>query len=418
MSRRAPSSILRALGPGLLVAATGVGAGDLATGAISGSLLGTAVLWAGLVGAAFKFVLSEGLTRWQLATGQTLLEGVMVRLAQPVRLLFLLYLLPWTFFVGGALVSACGVTAHAMLPLFETPEQGKVFFGILHSILGLILVRRGSYALFEKLMGVCICFMVVTVVVTAILLRPDWSAVAAGCLRPSLPDAGGEGLAWTVALIGGVGGTLTILCYGYWIRESGRTSPDDLRLCRLDLLSGYFVTALFCVAMVIIGSTIEIEGSGAGLIVTLADRLEQPLGPVGRWAFLIGAWGAVFSSLLGVWQAVPYVFADFWRLRGVERGASPVGQVALDITSAPYRAYLYAIAFVPLLGLAIEFKAIQKTYAIIGALFVPILAATLLVLNGRAAWVGARHTNGPLTVIALVAILAFFACAGWLGLTR
>jgi bacteriorhodopsin len=95
-----------------------------------------------------------------------------------------------------------------------------------------------------------------------------------------------------------------------------------------------------------------------------------------------------------------------------------VGQVALDITSAPYRAYLYAIAFVPLLGLAIEFKVIQKTYAIVGALFVPILAATLLVLNGRAAWVGARHTNRPLTVIALVAILAFFAYAGWLGLTR
>ena len=38
------------IGPGLLVAATGVGAGDLATASFTGSQLGTAVLWAVLVG--------------------------------------------------------------------------------------------------------------------------------------------------------------------------------------------------------------------------------------------------------------------------------------------------------------------------------------------------------------------------------
>ena len=47
------------LGPGLLVAATGVGAGDLATAAFTGSHLGPAVLWAVLVGAALKFLLTE-----------------------------------------------------------------------------------------------------------------------------------------------------------------------------------------------------------------------------------------------------------------------------------------------------------------------------------------------------------------------
>jgi len=51
-----------------------------------------------------------------------------------------------------------------------------------------------------------------------------------------------------------------------------------------------------------------------GLIVALADRLQGPLGATGRWVFLIGAWGALFSSLLGVWRAVPYLFADFRNL--------------------------------------------------------------------------------------------------------
>ena len=89
--------------PGLLVAATGVGAGDLATASFAGSQLGLAILWAVLVGGLFKFVLTEGLARWQLATGDTFLEGVAEHFGKVVGWLFLPYLLLWSFFVGLAL---------------------------------------------------------------------------------------------------------------------------------------------------------------------------------------------------------------------------------------------------------------------------------------------------------------------------
>ena len=52
------------VGPGLMLAASGVGAGDLAGGAFAGMHLGTAVLWAVVVGAFFKYVITEGLARW------------------------------------------------------------------------------------------------------------------------------------------------------------------------------------------------------------------------------------------------------------------------------------------------------------------------------------------------------------------
>ncbi|WP_193427036.1 Nramp family divalent metal transporter, partial [Methyloceanibacter marginalis] len=92
----------------MLLAATGVGAGDLATSSFVGGLLGTAVLWAVVVGAFFKFVVTEGLARFQLATGETLIEGAVARLGRGVVWLFLPYLLLWSFFVGSALMSATG----------------------------------------------------------------------------------------------------------------------------------------------------------------------------------------------------------------------------------------------------------------------------------------------------------------------
>ena len=407
--------LLAVVGPGLLVAATGVGAGDLATAAFSGSQLGVAILWAVLLGALFKYAVTEGIARWQLATGDTFLEGAVAVLGRPVAWLFFPYLFLWTFFVGSALMSACGVTVHAIVPLFDDPVRGKQVFGVAQGLLGAALVFLGGFALFERIMSVCIAVMFAVVILTAIVLGPDIADVARGLLVPSIPQPGaeaasaGQGLVWTVALIGGVGGTLTVLCYGYWIREKGRDGPGDLRLCRIDLATGYIMTAVFGIAMVIIGSTVVITGKGAGLVVILAERLQDPLGPAGKWLFLIGAWGAVFSSLLGVWQAVPYLFADLlWITQNSGRQASRPAD--LTKTNA-YRCYVAAIALVPMLGLWVSFKEIQKLYAIIGALFIPMLAIALLIMNSREKWLG-KARNSLLMSALLLTTVAFF---GWLA---
>ena len=425
-----PAPSIKIIGPGILVAATGVGAGDLATAGFAGSQLGTTVLWAVLVGAFFKFVLTEGLTRWQLATGSTLLEGTALKLGRLVGWLFIPYFLLWTFFVGSALISACGVTLYAILaashsPLATSldPDTAKIIFGILSSLAGLLLILRGGFQLFQKIMGFCIGIMFLTVVASALVLMPAPLEILKGVTIPRIPDFSGSGLSWTIALMGGVGGTVTILCYGYWISEVGRTGRDSLRICRIDLATGYGTIAIFGMALVIIGSTANIEGSGVGLIVSLADSLQSSLGQTGRWLFLIGAFGAVFSSLLGVWQAAPYLFADTWNLFVKQPSTrretgSPMDRPALHSPgsgpgrSLPYRFYLFAIAIVPMLGLIVQFKEIQKIYAIIGAAFIPMLAALLLLLNGRRKWVG-TSTNRPSTVLALVVILLFFGWIAW-----
>ena len=403
--------LLTAVGPGILVAATGVGAGDLATAALTGSRLGLAILWAVVAGAFVKFVLNEGLTRWQLATGETLLEGAMRRLGRPAQYIFLAYLLAWSFMVAAALMSASGIAAHAILPIADDPSDGKIVYGALLSLVGLAMVRIGGYRLFEKVMGFFIAVMFLTVLITAILLKPPLGAVLKGLALPSIPDLAGNGLSWTIALMGGVGGTVTVLCYGYWIREEGRGSAEDLAGCRFDLGVAYAVTALFGMAMVVIGSAIEADGKGATLVIRLADRLGGELGTLGKWAFLIGAFGAIFSSLLGVWQSVPYLFSDLWGM--MRAGDSPPPPVSTD--SAVYRWFLYGLALLPMAGLWVGFARMQKTYAVFGAVFMPMLALVLLLLNGRTDWIGRQYRNRPLTTILLLLILIFFAAAGYLA---
>ncbi|MBM82886.1 MAG: iron transporter [Planctomycetaceae bacterium] len=390
----------------MVVAATGVGAGDLATGALAGSNLGIAVVWAVVVGAIMKWILTEGLARWQLATNTTLLEGVAKHFGIVAQLLFLAYLILWSFFVGVALVSACAATARA---IYSWHEHDLIFYGVGQAAIAVGLVKLGGYRLFEKLMSVCIGVMFVTVIVAAVAVQPSWSDLLFGFV-PSIPQ--GDGLGWTVALIGGVGGTATILCYGYWIQEKDRHGPEFVRICRIDLAAGYAMTASFGIGMVILGSRVDVEGKGAVLLVNLAQALRAELSDgVGGWAawfFLIGAWGAVFSSLLGCCQSVPYIFADCWRL--LFRSS----ESKVDTTSKPYQFYMYALAIVSSFAYwlkevqGISFAQVQKIYAIVGAAFIPILALALLVMNWRVDWIGEKHRSSIFIQIVLLATVAFF----------
>lgn len=420
--------------PGLLVAATGVGAGDLFAASLAGSKLKLAILWAAPAGVILKWTLNEGIARWQLATGTTLLEGWSQRLGRWVEWAFLAYLLVWSLVVGGALITACGVAGSSFLLLGE-PATSKIIWGIIHSLAGLALVWWGGFKLFERLMAGSVCLMFVCVLLTAVLLpgrdlsntplagtvAPSWNEVLAGLIPSRIPE---QGMGWFLGVLGGVGGTVTLLSYGYWIREAGRTGPEGIRDCRVDLAVAYGLTAFFGVAMMIIGSIAQLEGQGPETARALSTALHSVLGPVGQWAFLIGFWGAVFSSLLGVWQGIPYLFADFLQIRkwyaqqrreGRTAESDKQANIVRDevdfMQTKAYRIFLVGLAILPIPLLFRKVEQVQLVNAVLGAFFMPLLALTLLLMNSRTKWVG-PHRSGWVINSILVITLLFFGYVG------
>lgn len=78
-----------------------------------------------------------------------------------------------------------------------------------------------------------------------------------------------------------------------------------------------------------------------------------------------------------------------------------------------YRGFLLFLATAPVAVLWVPLERAQLLYAVFGALFMPFLAFTLLLMNARTAWVGRELRNGWVTNIALVATLVVFAWIGW-----
>ncbi len=352
-----------------------------------------------------KWTLTEGIARWQMATGTTLLDGWVNRLGRWIQWLFLGYLLLFSLVTGGMLASACGVAGAALVPLGDA-QSSRFIWAAVHALTGLALVWLGGYALLKKVLAVGVGAMFATVTATAFLLAPDWSAVGRGII----PSLSSNSMGWTIGLIGAIGGTMALISYGYWIREEGRTGKEGLRACQFDLLLSYAVIGVFGTAVVIIGSRMELKGQGAGLAILLADQLAKSLGPSGKWIFLIGFWAAVFSALLGVWQSLPYLFTDFLLLRK-GTGVGLRGKENLE-KSRPYKLYLVCLATIPLILVRWPVAQLQLAFGLTGAMLLPLLAFTLLIMNNREAWVGKQFRAGPALNGVLVAALVFFAFVG------
>ncbi|HEX6162627.1 MAG TPA: Nramp family divalent metal transporter [Vicinamibacterales bacterium] len=402
-------SFLKLAGPGLVVAATGIGSGDVVSATVGGARYGVVLLWAIAAGAFFKFVLQEGIARWQLATGKTAVEGWAEYLPAWVKWYFGIYLVIWTVSVSASLTNATGL-GMANLSNGAVPQS---WGAVAHSLIGGVLVLLGGYKNFEWIMKTLVGIMGFSILFCAAFSMQQPATALQGLIIPTIPDGSGT---YVLSLIGGVGGSITMLSYNYWMREENMRGSGFLSFVRGDIAIAYLFTAIFGGSIMLIANdaffTANVTLTNAQAVPRMAEALGTVLGTFGRIAFSVGFWAAVFASLLGVWQSVPYLYADLY---GIVTRMTPEQRAdAVKVTSTPYRLALLFITLVPL-PFAFTGQPIQVViiYTIVSSLFVPFVAATMLYLNNRVKWTEAVPHNSIVTNLLLVGILVLFAIVGY-----
>ncbi|MGV2496852.1 Nramp family divalent metal transporter [Pelagerythrobacter aerophilus] len=390
------------IGPGLVAAATGVGAGDLVATLVAGSRFGYALLWAAVLGCIVKIALSEGAARYHLSTESTIFEGWR-SLGAWTSWYFGIYILVWGFIYGATAMSATALPLAVLFPVLPLPA-----WAIVAGVASFLFVALNRYETFERVMKVLVAVMFVVITGLAVLVAPGLGGVLGG-LVPSLPEGS---VFYTLGLIGGVGGTITTAAYGYWVNTKGWRGPAWIPMMRLDNGVAYAVTGTFVVAMLIVGAEllhsaqIALAAGDRGLL-NLSDVLEERFGQPVAIAFLVGFAATAMSSLFGVWHGVSLLFSDFVEhMRGqTERSERPERQW-------PFRAYLAWLTFPPMLLLFFDEPFLLVIiYGVVGAFFMPFLAVTLLLLlNSKR--VPAEDRNGWLSngVLAAAALLFLVLC--------
>ena len=406
VERKRSAFAITAFGPAIVVAAAGIGASDIIAASVVGARFGLALLWAVALGAALKGVLSEGIGRWQVASGTTLLQGVAKHLPPWVLVLFTAYLAVWAVGVSGALANGCGLA-------IENLSGGRVprsWGAVSHVLIAGFVVRFGGLGAFTKAMKFLIGAMFVTIVYCAVRSAPAPHVLISGLL-PSVPRGAGP---FVLSVLGGIGGSVTLLTYNY-LPQSQASSMNRFALMRLDIAIAYAFTALFGMSILLIASRVfhdsGLPATDHDIIPRMAEMLGTKIGRVGFYVYSIGFWSAVVASLLGTWQTVPLLIAECYS--SIRRLPADHRNITVSCGSAAYKTGLAAltIAAVPFAFVGRPLALIVG-YTIVASLIVPFIAAVLLYLNTRVQWTEPSRRNSWFINGVLIVTLIFSVVLG------
>ena len=210
-------SILRRIGPGLILASAIVGSGKLIATTVLGAENGYSLLWLILVSCAIKVVVQNELGRYVMGTGETTLEafnripGPRLRVSWVVWLWFLMVAM--VMFSVGGMMGAISEVLNTIFPSISI----KVWVWIV-GIVTAILLTVGRYNLVERVaMGVVVVFTFLTAGCAVLLFKQpehfSWTELLNGLSFH--PPEGGFVTAVTVFGITGVGASELVI-YPYW----------------------------------------------------------------------------------------------------------------------------------------------------------------------------------------------------------
>jgi Mn2+/Fe2+ NRAMP family transporter len=327
---------IRRIGPGMILAATIVGSGELIVTTTLGALVGYVALWVIVVSCITKAALQAEWGRFTIASGETSLESVNSLPGPRWKVNWVVWL--WALMLLTALVplgAMYGAVAQILGELVPAVPRG----GWLAALLGLslMLLLGGGYNRVERLAMFKVAFFTVLTFLCALLLTRmpqyfSWDRVLDG-FRFQLP-ADGVTTALAVFGITGVGAT-ELFMYPYWCVEKGyarftgpRQSSDAwrerangwVRVMHIDVLVSMAIYTLATMAFYLLGAGIlhgmGLVPRGTDLIGVLSNVYTQTLGGWAIWLFYSSALVTLYGTVLAATAAHARCSADLCYMLG------------------------------------------------------------------------------------------------------
>lgn len=411
-----PSSFwqyVRSLGPGLVVALTWLGAGDLVDSAVAGGNYGYSLMWAMAFALFVRFLFVSIIAKYQLCNqhGESVIAGLKrahpwLPLAVGVIALF------FGHFYNSYLVKGAGEVTVKLLG-FGDPFA----WSLLWVVVAAALIFRGAYRRIEIVFFVFLGMLSVCLIGVAAWSGPDPLAAANGVLLFAIPEQQGPfgALLVVTSLIGTVGGSIANLLYPYFMQQKGWQGPRFRRLQLYDLAFGVGVMVLLNFSVWTIGAEVlKPDGVTISSLDDLAKLLTHTLGGLGGPIFYLGVFAAVYSSVIGTSAGFGYLCADVVR---VSRAAEPTHAGRIDTAGSPvYRVVVAWCLFSPLVwslpGMP-GFVGLTIVANAAAVIVLPLLSGGLWYITARRAFIGAAYRNRWWENTVMAALFALSLWGAW-----
>jgi manganese transport protein len=445
---------IRQIGPGLVLAASIVGTGELINTTSLGAKAGFSLLWLILFSCLIKVFVQVELGRYAIVNGKTTLHAFDSLPGPRLGVSWLCWL--WLFMMLttqaqiAAMEGTVGQAAHMAFPRasqaaadaaaavvvawgpFLASHQ-EYFWAGLTTLAAILLLLSGGYHRLEKITTVLVAAVTLFTVASVLILQGTDFRITLHQLRGGFTlavPAAAVALAFSAFGITGVGAS-ELVAYPYWCiekgyaRYAGARSDDDawadrasgwVRVMQLDAWFSMVVFTIATIAFYLLGAAVlhpqHLNPQGEEMIKTLSVMYLHPLErtplawlrPFTGVGFLLGAWAVLFKTLYVATAANSRLTADFLNRLGVWRPSSPAARERM--------VKLFCVIYPALaLGLYYRFRepqALIKAGGIAQALLLPFIAGATIYLQRRDAdrRVAPSIRSAVLTWVAFVSITA------------
>jgi Mn2+/Fe2+ NRAMP family transporter len=327
--------IVSQTGPGIVLAASIVGSGELILTTTLGAKVGYTMMWLIILSCFIKAVVQSFLGRYTIGMAETGLDAVNRIPGPRFRVGWVVW--AWAAMVFMTLFQITGMfigVSQTMNSIFSSVPVWVWVLAFL--VLTLVLLLGGAYHRIERLAMVKVGLFTLITLMSAVLLlsSPEFKvADLAQGFTFQLPDTG---LAVAVAVFGitGVGAT-ELYIYTYWCVEKGYaryTGPREnteawrrrargwVRVMNFDVVGSMIIYTIATVAFYLLGAGIlnkmGLVPDGKAMIATLTNIYTQTFGGWARWLFYLGAIVILYGTIVAATAGHSRMFSDFMRLQG------------------------------------------------------------------------------------------------------
>ncbi len=352
------------------------------------------LLWVLAFSVLATIVLQEMASRLGLVTRRGLGEALRTSVTNPFLRPLAVGLVVAAITFGNAAFQT-GNVAGAAMGLEVLTGASRSTWSLIVGGAAAALLFVGTYRRIERLLIGLVGVMGVVFIVTAVMVRPDFTELTKGLFVPSLPEGSGT---LVIALIG-----TTVVPYNLFLHASAVTQKWPrtagtawvLRESRIDTVIAVALGGLITLAVLTTAAAFFRQGDTVDSAAAMAMQLEPLLGPWAPGFFAVGLAAAGVTSALTAPLAAAYATCGAlgwqtnlrsWRFRGVWLGIIVVGTVAAFWSGrSPVATIIFAQAA--------------------NGLILPIIAIFLLLVVNRESVLGKFRNGITANVLGVIVVL-------------
>ncbi len=437
MTHSKPHPLLRSLaavGPGIVVAGSVIGSGELVNTPLQAAQFGFVLLWVVLLSCVIKYFLQVEIGRYCLTNNCTTIEALNKIPGPQFRntsWTVILYMMGYCFAVLTmvGMIGALGGLMHAIVPLPTSATTSIQIWAAVNVLLAIGLLWQGWYRQLEMLVMILVGGFSVAVGIAVFLIQGTPYHISTGDIMSGLTFSLGDdrkAAAYAViSLMGALGVSANeLLMYPYWILEKGYArelgDPSSsgwadrarrwIRTIWLDAGLTTVVSTIITGAFFLLGSAVlhrqKTVPHGLQVVDQISDVFTASYGPWSKALFVVGAFCTLYSTLVVVAAATGRMAADFFASLGFFDRAN-------EATTRRCHRFVQTAALLILLTLFLTTTVSPAVPIIFGHFVIGVFLTPLLMLC--IAWLAFRtdrrvRMSWPTATALIGSIVIIFSC--------